>query len=274
MLREDVEDQHRAIEHLELGRLRDRTRLTGRQIGIEDHDLGAELHRAQQDLVELAAPDEEFRIGLGPALDEHVEHLHACGAAQLAQLGDPRLGILRAAKLDVDEQRAVLTDVGRGDAMRTTELLLELRDQLEKVRPRRGRWLGRQLDRGAVRHHVTDVQLAGAARSVDGDRRHRVEAEQREVGHVVARERLVAEVGVDEAEAAKPAGAAADTTEIGERDLRGVADHDVLDRAAAIDQTRRPDDGARPLATRVVGRARSTRPRSARRGGDTNAPAP
>ena len=236
VLREDIEDQHRAIEDLELGRLGDRPRLPGRQIGIEDHDLGAELHRAQQDLVELAAPDEEFRITLGPALDEHVEHLDARGAAQLAELGDPRLGIGRATELDVNEQRAVFADIGGGDTVRATELLLELGDQVEEVGLRRGRLLDGQLDRGTVRHHVADVQLAGPTRCIDTDRGDRIEPQQREVGHVVARERLVAQMGMNEPQAAKPAGATADTTEIGQRDLRSIADHDVLDRTAAIDQ--------------------------------------
>src|SRR5690606_16213986 len=36
VLREDVEDQHRAIDDLELRRLGDRARLAGREIGIED----------------------------------------------------------------------------------------------------------------------------------------------------------------------------------------------------------------------------------------------
>src|SRR3569623_1308700 len=236
VLREVVEDHHRPIEDLELGRLADRARLARRQIGIEDHDLGAELHRAQEELVELAAADEELRSGLGPALDEDVEHLDARGPAQLAELRDPRLRIARAAELDMDEQRAILADVRRRDAMRATELLLELGDQLEEVRARCGRGLRRQLLRRAIRHHVTDEQLARAAGRVDRDRGDGVEPEQLEVGHVVARERLVTKVRVDEPETAEPAGASADTTEIGQRDLRGVADHHVLDRAAPIDE--------------------------------------
>src|SRR3569833_4444712 len=154
VLREDVENQHRSIEDLELGRLADRARLARRQIGIEDHDLGAELHRAQEDLVELAAADEEFRIGLRPALDEDVEHLDARGPAQLAELRDPRFGVARAAELDMDEQRAILADVRGRDAMRTAELLLELGDQLEEVRARCSRGLRRQLHRRASRRFV------------------------------------------------------------------------------------------------------------------------
>ena len=64
----------------------DFARLAGRQVRIEDHALGAELHRAEQDLVELAAADERARIDLGAALHQHVEHLDAGRAAQLAEL--------------------------------------------------------------------------------------------------------------------------------------------------------------------------------------------
>jgi hypothetical protein len=71
---------------------------------------------------------------------------------------------------------------------------------------------------------------------IDGDRGDRVEPQQAEVGQVVARERLAAQVRVDEANAAQPARTAAEPPEIRQHDLRGVADHDVLDRAAAVDQ--------------------------------------
>ena len=81
-----------------------------------------------------------------------------------------------------------------------------------------------------------DEQLARAARGIDGDRGDRVEPEQREIGEIVARQRFAAQVGVNEPQAAEPAVAAADTAEVGQHDLRGVADDHVLDRAAAIDQ--------------------------------------
>ncbi len=83
---------------------------------------------------------------------------------------------------------------------------------------------------------MADVELARAPLGIDRDRGDRIEPEQLQISHVVAGERLVAEVRVDEPKAAEPTLPAADATEIGEHDLRGVADHDVLDRAAAIDE--------------------------------------
>ena len=48
--------------------------------------------------------------------------------------------------------------------------------------------------------------------------------------------RLAAEVGVDETKSAKAAAATTNTAEVGQHDLRRIADHDVLDRTSAIDQ--------------------------------------
>ena len=277
VLREDVEDQHRAIEDLELGRLADRARLAGREIGIEDHDLGAELHRAQQDLVELAAADEELRIGLGPALDEHVEHLDAGGAAQLAQLGDARLGIAargRAATC-TSSARSLPRSVAR-DAVRAAELLPRAR-AISSTKFVRGAVAGsagsstRAAPSGTM---CADEQLARAAGGVDGDRGDRVEPQQREVGEVVARERLAAQVRVDEPQAAEAARAAAHAAEVGQDDLRRVADDHVLDRAAAIDQHADLAVQLRRLRRELRGELGATRSRSARRAGDTGAPAP
>jgi hypothetical protein len=83
---------------------------------------------------------------------------------------------------------------------------------------------------------VADVQLAGAAASVDHDGGDQIEAQQREVGEVVAGEGLAAQVGVDQAQAAEAAGGAAQTADVGQGDLRRVADEDVGDLAAPIDQ--------------------------------------
>ncbi len=265
MLGEDVEDQHRAIDDLHLGRVADRARLAGREVGIEDDDVGAELHRAQQDLVELAAPDEEPRIGLGPALDQDVEHLDAGGAAQLAQLGDARLLVAGAAELDVDEQRALLAaragaGLRGGDAVGAAVLGLEARDQLEEVGARRGGGLGRQLAPRPigrrVGQQVADEQLAGPAGGVDGDRGDRVEPQQREVGEIVARQRLPAQVGVHEAQAAEPAGAAAHAADVREEEPGRVADHHGAERRRADRGAGRPVGAARSFVVRAAQPAR------------------
>ena len=160
--------------------------------------------------------------------------------------------------------------------MRAAELLLERAISSTKFVLRRGA-PARPAARVARRRRAPmwrDEQLARAAGRVDGDRGDRVEPEQREVGQVVARERLAAQVRVDEPQAAKASAAAADTAEIGQEDLRRVADHHVLDRAAAIDQDADLAVQLRRLRRELASRARARRHLSARRAGDTGAPAP
>ena len=212
----------------------------GREVVIEDQHLGVELHRAQHDLVELAAADQELGVDGGAALHHEVEHLHAGGAAQLLELADAGLAVDHAADGDVDHQGAVLAPVGGGDPAPAAVLGLERGDELGEVGDRGVGRLGRQLAPrpvgGAVDQQVADVEPAGAAAGVDADGAHQVEAEQREVGEVVAGQRLAAEVGVDQAQAAEAAGGAAQTADVGQHDLGRIADEDVRDLAAAIDQ--------------------------------------
>ena len=57
--------------------------------------VGHELHRAQQDVLELALADEVRGSGSRRMLDRRVDHLDAGGAGQLAQLGERGLGLAR-----------------------------------------------------------------------------------------------------------------------------------------------------------------------------------
>ena len=67
-LREDVEDQPRAIEHAALDELLEIAFLRRRQRMIEQHDVGIVLDGGGADLIRLAAADEEARIGaIAPA---------------------------------------------------------------------------------------------------------------------------------------------------------------------------------------------------------------
>ncbi|HEX3474009.1 MAG TPA: hypothetical protein VHT91_03150 [Kofleriaceae bacterium] len=83
---------------------------------------------------------------------------------------------------------------------------------------------------------MADIQLAGTTRRVDGNRRYSIQPQQCEVGQVVAGERLAAQVGMDQTKPAEPALSAAHTADVGQHDLRCIADEGVLDRTAAIDQ--------------------------------------
>ena len=145
------------------------------------------------------------------------------------------------------------------------ELLLERLDQRGR-RPASLRWNGSvgssaprlaALDR---RQQVRDVQVGGPPVGPHADRRHQVEPQQRQVDEVVARQRLVAQVRVHQAQAAEPAAAGADAADLGQVDARGVADEHVLDLAAPADQD--PDlplDLARDARTGTPP-ARPTRP--------------
>src|SRR5205814_2869710 len=86
-LREDVEDELRAIDDAQRGRLADVTGLRRGEIAIEDEQVSVEGHRAHEDLLQLAFTDERARIDLAPPLQDRVEDLDAGGARELAQLG-------------------------------------------------------------------------------------------------------------------------------------------------------------------------------------------
>ena len=72
-LREDVEDQSRAIEHAALDELFEIAFLRGRQRVVEQHDVGVVLGGGVADFIRLAAADEEARIGtIAAAADAHA----------------------------------------------------------------------------------------------------------------------------------------------------------------------------------------------------------
>ena len=80
------------------------------------------------------------------------------------------------------------------------------------------------------------MDAPGLAVLADLDGAHRVEPQQREVGLVVAGQRLAVEVGVDQPQAAEAVRAGAAAPDVGQGELAGVADHDPLDVALAVEQ--------------------------------------
>ena len=60
-LGEDVEDELRAVDDLEVGLLGDAAGLRGRELAVEDQHAGVELHGADDDLLELALAHDELR---------------------------------------------------------------------------------------------------------------------------------------------------------------------------------------------------------------------
>jgi hypothetical protein len=223
MLREDVEDEHCAVEDLELGEVTDRARLAGRQVLIEDHRVGAELHGAHQDLLQLAAPDQEARIRLRPALDDDVERVHAGGAAELAQLGDARVRVAAAPDRHVNEERARRARPAGHRPGAPRELRLqrghELGDVQLQVVGRLRLQLEPQLALRVVRQRMADEHAPRLSARVHGDGGDQVEPQEGEVGEVVLGQRLAAQVGVNQAQAAKPAGPAAQTADVRQHQL-------------------------------------------------------
>ena len=61
-LREDVEDELRAVDDLEVGRFGDRAHLRGRELAVEDDQVCAELQRADEQVVELALAEHGARV--------------------------------------------------------------------------------------------------------------------------------------------------------------------------------------------------------------------
>ena len=241
-LREDVEDQLGAVEDLEGGGVGDVDGLRRRQVGVEDDEVGHELHGAEQDVLELALADEGARVGIAAHLHRRVDDLDAGGARQLPELRERGLGLGARLPLAAHaDQDGPLAPAGAAHRRGAGELLLEApaarrprrsrgRAPTARARPSRAR------PAGFSGQQVGQVDLAGKAVLLDLEGGHRVEPQQREVGVVVAGERLAAQVGVHEPQAAQAVGSGASAPDVGERELAGVADHDPLHVALAVEQ--------------------------------------
>ena len=95
-LGEDVEDELRAVDDLEVGELRDGARLRGRELAVEDEHVRVELDRADDDLLELALAHDELRVDVVAHLDDASADLDARGARELAELAHALLGLAQA----------------------------------------------------------------------------------------------------------------------------------------------------------------------------------
>lgn len=89
---------------------------------------------------------------------------------------------------------------------------------------------------GVLGQQVGVVHIARGAVRAHADGGDQVEAQARQVEQVVVGERLVAKVRVHEAQRAEASAGGAEAADVGEGQARGVADDDVLDGAAAVDQ--------------------------------------
>jgi|GEM_PF-4305367 len=83
---EDVEDQLRAVDDLQLSGLPDRAYLRGSQVLVENEEGSSGIHRVHDDFLEFAFPHQCFRVNRLQTLDNGVEHQHVARFGQLAQL--------------------------------------------------------------------------------------------------------------------------------------------------------------------------------------------
>ena len=95
-LGEDVEDELRAVDDLEVGVLGDRARLRGRQLAVEDEDARRRARMARTTTSSsLPLPITSLRIDVLAHLDDAVGDLDARRARELAQLAHALVGLAR-----------------------------------------------------------------------------------------------------------------------------------------------------------------------------------
>ena len=246
-LSEDVEDELRAVDDTETGGRRHLPALGGREILIDYQEIGAELGGADGQLVELSLADERLGIEARPRLREGVEHIDARRDRQLPQLLELRLGLVgRPVRAHLGQNGLLAPARGRTRPVHPGELLLEVANEIEKVEIEL-----RGMDRvekavgafaiGVPEGTAVAVLLGRPGQEVGGvgghrqalfvepDGNHEIEAEQREVGEIVPRERLALQVRVDEAEAPESRLAGPQAPEFREEDRPRIANHHVLD---------------------------------------------
>src|SRR5215207_5222608 len=95
--REDVEDQRRAVNHLDLYPVLEVTQLCGRQLSVADHGVRACGDDHFPQLIHLAPPDVGGRVWARAPLYQSVEHLGAGRLGQQLQFGQRVLRIGLAA---------------------------------------------------------------------------------------------------------------------------------------------------------------------------------
>ena len=85
-LGEDVQDEAGSVDDLQFCIGRDVSKLTGGQLSVEYQDLSIQLHRADEDGLQLTLTNHELVVGLSSALKESIEDLKARGVGQALEL--------------------------------------------------------------------------------------------------------------------------------------------------------------------------------------------
>src|SRR5262249_20229080 len=93
VLREDVEDQLRAVDHACAERVLEETLLRGIELVVDEQALGPRLFEGLLHLVELALADVGALCGPAAVLDDGADRLDAGGPRELTHLGQLLVGI-------------------------------------------------------------------------------------------------------------------------------------------------------------------------------------
>ena len=107
VLREDVENEHRAVDDRHRNDLLEIAALAGTQIVEDEQQIGLALSRARRDLGGLAAADQKRRIDVRTPLDDALHDLCPRGLRERLQFDqlrfDRTVGVFG---VDSDEKRA------------------------------------------------------------------------------------------------------------------------------------------------------------------------
>ncbi len=176
------------------------------------------------------------------------------GLRELLQFAQRVLGVACVTLVrDVDQDRASVFGDHLTRPVDARELFLETEDELLGVHVEAliGEWPDRAVGRLARvaapaflgrltgrRRDAMPVVDPGrrARRRVETDRGDQVEPQPRQVDDVIAGQRLIAQMRVDQAQTAKSSRAPTQTADVGEQELRRVTDDDVVDVPRAIDE--------------------------------------
>ena len=125
MLAEDVENDGGAVDDLHLHHVFQGAALAGRELGVGDDRVGAQLSHDQRQLCRLALAEIRARVGVWATLKQAVEHNGAGGLGERSKLPQRVLGVL---------ERTVGVHADQDDVFQTQLPVLDLGDVVKLCR--------------------------------------------------------------------------------------------------------------------------------------------